>query len=268
MNKHASEYYQSKKENNDAIFDEVIALHEKAAEFEFSDLQSKSKRFPKGFFELAKLTKKDRIDFTCSFWEATLPYSPKLHEFLTLFFARVDDIGVYLVKREVDPELTPHLVYSLSDEESFYRGLPSAIPEEVEMLKSDLQLILPEDFLGFLKVHNGFAKDGDFGMIQVNDVLSEMSVVQNEAMQMTNKPIFQQKPIDPSCLIPFYKSNGFNVYECFYKGWYPEKEMGNVLLSLGEGRKIDYSDPTTRIKKLAFPTFLDWLMNYMEPFNV
>ena len=135
MNKQASEYYQSKKENKDAIFDEVIALHENAAEIELSDLQSKSKGFQKGFYELAKLSKKDRIDFTCSFWETTLPYSPKLHEFLTLFFARVDDIGIYFVRKEVDPEFTPHLVYSLSDEETFFRGFPSALPEEVEKLK-------------------------------------------------------------------------------------------------------------------------------------
>lgn len=268
MNKQALEYYQSKKECKDAIFDEVLTLHDQASTHSFTDLLKKAKNLPKGFFELAKLPKKDRIDFSGSFWEATLPYSPKTHEFMTDFFSRVDDIGIYLIKREIDSEYSCHLVYSLGDEEAFFRGLPSASADQIAGLKNAIGTILPEDYLCFLQIHNGFAKNGDYGMIHSETILSEMASLQTEAMQMPNKPSFQNKPVDPSCLIPFYKTNGFNVYECFYQGWYPDKEMGNIQLSLGEGQKIDYSDPTARIKKMAFPTFLDWLMNYMEPFDV
>ena len=268
MNKQVLEHYQSKAVSQDSIFDEVIPLHEEASHNDFSYFLRKASHLPKGYYELAKLPREDRLEFTSSFWETTLSYSPKTHDFLKLFFSKVDDIGVYLVKKPLDQTFLIEFVYSLNNEEGFYKGSPSGTKEQINHLAQSLQTLLPEDYQHFLQIHNGFSKSGDLGLIHTETLMAESSSLQNEVLQMKVKPLFQSKPVDPSSLIPFYKSSGMFTYQCFYKGWYPEKEMGNVLISIGEGSKVDFSDASSRLKKMVFPTFLDWLFNYMEPIDV
>ena len=68
--------------------------------------------------------------------------------------------------------------------------------------------------------------------------------------------------IDLKKLIPFYESFGMPVFQCFYSDWYPEQEMGNVYYSGLTQTISDLKLPLS--ESLAFPTFLDWLLFYLE----
>lgn len=77
-------------------------------------------------------------------------------------------------------------------------------------------------------------------------------------------PTSDGKPVDPKTLIPFYESFGMPFFQCFWAEWYPEQEMGNVYYS-GETHSIS----SVRIvgdasENMAFPTFIDWLIFYLE----
>jgi hypothetical protein len=53
-------------------------------------------------------------------------------------------------------------------------------------------------------------------------------------------------------------------FQCFWGEWYPEREMGNVYYS-GFTRSIsDYTQFGVGVETMAFETFTDWLMFYLE----
>jgi hypothetical protein len=53
-------------------------------------------------------------------------------------------------------------------------------------------------------------------------------------------------------------------YQCFWAEWYPEQEMGNVYYS-GESKTIsDVFGSFSSSETMAFTTFTDWLMFYLE----
>ena len=65
-------------------------------------------------------------------------------------------------------------------------------------------------------------------------------------------------------LIPFYCSFGRKNYQCFYLKWVPLNQVGNVWYSPGRGKIAELGGMETWVEHLAFPTFLDWLMFYLE----
>ncbi len=267
MNTHVREFYGLDNKLVETPFQDVIFLSgDKSLNFE--QITSKCPNFPKGYFELCHLNLKDRIEFVASFWEKTLTYVPHVHDFYKEFFSRLEDIGVILVKKDVDIHYECHFIYSVDDDHTFYKGKPSINNEQLETLKAEFEEILPEDYLDFLKIHDGFAKDGDLGLIHSSDLLRERRLLQTKLASLPQKALFQGSQLLPDMLIPFYKSFGLDIYQCFVKGWYPDKGMGNTLFSLSEGYLSDYNDLMSSAKNLAFPTFLDWLMFYMEVIDV
>ncbi len=267
MNNHVREFYGLDHKLIESPFEDIIDLTEEN-EFSFDVLQSKCLEFPKGYFELSQLNLKDRIEFVYSFWQKTLNFIPHVQSFFDQFFFNLDDVGIYLVKKNLSPTYDCHFIYSVNDDHTFYRGLPSISSQHLESLKNQFSETLPSDYLNFLKIHDGFSKDGDLGLIHSEDLLRERRLLQTRVQNLPYKVQFQEEDLDRDALIPFYKSFGLDVYQCFLSNWYPENEMGNTLFSLSEGYISDYNDPISRSKNLVFPTFLDWLVFYMEVVDV
>lgn len=246
---------------------EVLALHENQ-DISFAQAYKMAPLLPHGWFELVQLNVVDRIEFISGFWSSIFPYRPYVQDLIDRFFSEVDDIGVYLVKKDVESHFFPHLVYGMKDKENFYRGYPSASKEELKRLNEELELLLPEDYVCFMKIHNGFAKNGDYGLIPLHNIKREMVNLHSKVLNSGSKVLFQGKLLDPRCLIPFYKSIGDCVFQCFHKQWYPDKEMGNILFSLRDEGDFDYNSYLDQENKPIFPSFLDWLMCYMETLDV
>ena len=229
------------------------------------DLCKQVKGLRKGWVELAHLTSSDRIEFIRDFWISKFPFHPTILDSLNLFFSEVEDIGAYITQRRRGSPFHAHLVYRLKDEKGFFHGSPPAEESEILYLKESFpDHHLPEDYLAFLKIHNGFAKTTDSGILP----LSQLEGAQEEFYNLLEKegPLFlgRNQVVDPSTLFPFYKSFDMPVYQCFWSEWYPAEEIGNVYYSGLTHSISDIHSHDMKTESLAFPTFADWLFFYLE----
>jgi hypothetical protein len=266
MDFHAIEFYSAYSEPGPhGHFHKVIALHEDPL-LDWNEVLDIVPTLCRGWYELAQLAIQDRIEFTREFWLAKLPYHPNLNEFLMKFFASVDDIGVFLTQRSYEDPFEAHLVYSLAGNSGFFHGENPASENEIINLQKDFtNFILPSDYLAFLQIHNGFAKLTDTGIIPSTKMKESYEAFQ-KMLEEREEPISTTNgaSVNPVALIPFYESFGMPFFQCFWGDWYPDQEMGNVYYSaqsrtISTCKKKDESAET-----MAFQTFIDWLMFYLE----
>jgi len=264
MNKHVNRFYRKFVDEDVPIrlYHEVISLHESPLSWE--EASKKSNDLPKGWFELSMLNSRDRIDFTKEFWLSALPYVPHIHRFLNSFFAKLDDVGIYLTQLRFDSPFDCEMVYSLRDDSCFFHGLPPCNAERVERLAEQFDGLIPEDFLAFLKIHDGFSKHTDTGLIKMKNLMPTYRQLQMGMVDESQEIICRNEAVDPKDLIPFYESFGEPSYQCFYALWVPGESAGNVYYSSMEKIISDFHDRNTWLENLAFPTFLDWLVFYLE----
>lgn len=266
MNSHVHRFYRKFADEQAPIriYHEVICLHE-TPHLSWEDISKRASSLPKGWYELSQLKLTDRLDFCRDFWLETLPFIPHVHSFLQNFFSKLDDLGVFLTQDKVDSPFECEMVYSLKDDSCFYHGSPPCTEQEIQSLKRGFASLLPDDYLAFLKIHDGFSKHVDTGMIKTKYLQETKRHLIQEWEQPLHEISFKGKVIDPNDLIPFYESFGQSSYQCFFSRWTPYEQTGNVYYSLVEKTISDMSDPKQRWQDhLAFPTFLDWLIFYLE----
>lgn len=244
MQEHIAQYFEKEK---------MIPLSE-SPKLKWEAAKKDAPRLTKGWFELSKLEPSIRLEFIRDYWFNALPYVPSFRAFIDRFFAKVDEIGMVSVTSGV------YLTYSMKGRAEFFLGGPPLVDDEIEALKELIDFPLPEDFLKFFRIHNGFFKGGDTG-------ISSSGVLVEEAQRFKELEItlkLGNETVSPDLLLPFYRSFGLDVYQCFYKEWYPDISVGNVLCSLSERTISDYRTREKGRDYLAFPSFLDWLTFYME----
>jgi hypothetical protein len=264
MDTHVLEYYQEYSDNSPhGHFHKVIALH-KHPEMSWHKVSSMSPTLCRGWFELSHLPVQDRIEFSRDFWIAKLPYHPKLAASLYQFFAALDDVGIFLTQHKYDDVFEPHFVYSLSGNSGFFRGEAAATDKQINELKKAFpDYTLPPDYLAVLQIHNGLAKGEDTGICKSTQMKRNYLAFQ-ELLQKQERPVVSGKTIiNPKTLIPFYESFGMPFFQCFWAEWYPDQEMGNVYYS-GLNNTISDCTKADDIETMAFETFIDWLLFYLE----
>jgi len=265
MDSHVKEYYRAySDETPQGHFHKVIALHD-APDIDWKEISKKVPNLNKGWYELAHLPVQDRIDFSRDYWLSKLPYHPNIQEFLNKFFESFDDIGVFIIQPKFEDPFEVHLVYSLKDDSGFFHGYPPATESEILSLQKEFpDFILPADYTAFLQIHNGFSKSTDTGIIPAWKLLESFKNFQS--LFERGEPLFTTKgdPVNPQALIPFYESFGMPFFQCFWEEWYPDQEMGNVYYSGLTNTISDYKSGDAPTESMAFPTFLDWLMFYLE----
>lgn len=266
MNRHVKEYFHqfSSDEPLSHHFHSVIALHE-APDVSWQVLKEKIPCLDRGWYELSLLSVKDRIEFTRDFWLSKLPYRPGLSEFLERFFSSLEDIDVIITQKTFDAPHEQQLVYILKDDKGFFCGAPSISEEKLQTLrKLFVNDMLPLDYIAFLQIHNGFHKTTDStGIIPSTKVEVSYLELQKLIERMEPLKTSKGKSVDPKSLIPFYESFGLPFYQCFWAEWYPEGEMGNIYYS-GETNIISDLEDLKNDESMAFPTFTDWLMFYLD----
>jgi hypothetical protein len=265
MNPHVHRFYRKFADEQAPIrlYHEVINLSE-APRFSWEDISKKVPSLPRSWYELSQLAPADKIEFTRDFWLATLPFLPHVHDLFVKFFSQLDDIGIYLTQLRFDSDFESEIVYSLKNDSCFYHGYPPSSDARIEQLKFEFEQILPEDYLSFLKIHDGFSKHSDTGIIRTQYLSEVRKQIRQELEQVISKnPCFEHS-IDPGSLIPFYESFGQLSYQCFLAEWTPAQQAGNVYYCSSEKTLFDIRDHSSWEKNLAFPTFLDWLTFYLE----
>lgn len=246
-------------------FYDVIPLDE-TSDLSWAEISEKLPRIPKGWYELSRITARDRVEFTCDHWCGALCLHPKAVAAIERFFESLDDIAIFLIQKNKDDPYDAQMVYSIKENGGFYRGGLPADEKSLTALKAYFsKYLLPQDYLSFLGIHDGFWKTTDCtGMTLTKNIPVKFEKFQE---MLAKEPVLttsKGEVVNPSSLIPFYESFGMPYYQCFWGDWYPEQEMGNVYYS-GETKTISDTksdDPAT--ETLAFPTFIDWLTFYLE----
>ena len=249
----------------DAHYESVLILNEQSLK-NWGEVEKKAPNLPRGWFELSQLSTEDRVGFTRDFWLNRLPFHPIAHTAINNFFYSLDDVGVVLSKSGT--LWTPQLIYSLSDNSCFFRGLIPATNDDLEELKEELDFAFPSDFSSFMKIHNGFGKLSELELLTIEEIPD----AKRHVMQMiltSERPVKSGETfVDAGSLVPFYEAIGLSSFQCFYADWYATSEMGNVYFS-----GIDYTLSNTSQREAwnengAFATFLEWLAAYLEGMNI
>jgi hypothetical protein len=263
---HIDEFYQRiTDEIPHGNFHDVIPLHARN-DITWAEVLQKVPGMDRGWYELSRISAKDRIEFTYDHWDLTLVYNPKLEHCLESFFGSLDDIGIFLVQKSWGEPFEAEMVYSLRGNNGFYRGgLPIEENSLQTLQKHFSKYILPADYLAFLQLHDGFWKTTDCTGIVKSALLPE-NYEKFQAVLAGNTPLSTSKgdSVDPKSLIPFYESFGMPFYQCFWGEWYPEQEMGNVYYSSDIKTIFNVKSGDSNSETLAFTTFNDWLAFYLE----
>jgi hypothetical protein len=193
-----------------------------------------------------------------------MPYHPRAHPRFFEFFERLDDVAVVLVRKRDDEPMDAELVYSLADNSAFFRGKPPCTEAILHDLKKELSVNLPHDYLSFLKIHNGFGKLSEMGLLEAEEISYARRRVMDLIMRTEKRVKSGGSDVDPGALIPFYEVLGLSSFQCFYRDWYPGNEMGNVYLSGIDYTISDVNDKKAWMEHLAFPSFSEWLSLYLE----
>lgn len=266
MDRHIKEYFSQSTENGpQGHFHKVIVLHD-APDAEFDLIGRSLPDECRGWLELAQLPTSDRIDLVKEYWFYKMKNSPRLINFLVSFFETVDDIGIFITQSHPNEPLESHMVYSLPNDTGFYRGkLPATEGQLLEIQDRFTEWVLPSDYLAFLQVHNGFAKATDCTGITCTDKLIP-AYERFQAYLDQQDPLYTTtgRAVDAKSLIPFYESYGMPFYQCFWNEWHPEGEMGNVYYSGLTHTIIDPEGELGKAEQMAFATFADWLVFYLE----
>lgn len=265
MDHHVKEYFrQFSDETPRGNFHHVLSLHD-APDIQWEDVKAKIADLPRGWYELAEMKAQDRIDMLRDYWLSQLSYQCHLMEQVDSFFSKLDDIGIFLIQAKFDDPYKAELVYSLKDNSGFFRGAAPATDKQiVELQKAFPESIFPEDYTAFMRMHNGFFKANDTGIIPVGQVPDKYRVFAEQFLGDDFLMTTSGEIVNPKSLIPFYESFGMPFYQCFWNEWYPANEMGNVYYS-GITKTISCvksKDPNC--DAMAFNTFTDWLMFYLE----
>lgn len=267
MHHHIKDFYKQTKDGDPlGGFHRVIALHD-MENVKWDEIKNEVPVLPRGWYELSHLSTEDRIEFTRDFWISKLPYHQDLQKFLIQFFQTIDDIYIFAVQRKFDDPFEAHLVYSLKKDRGFFKGCPPITESRVTNLKLEFpDLIFPKDYLAFLEIHDGFCKATDCTGILNSEIVKETTGKLQTDISKIEKELTNTigESINPNSLIPFYESFGMPFFQCFYKDWYPEDEMGNVYYSGNNNTVSDVKRLDPSSEAMAFPTFSDWLIFYLE----
>ncbi|GAB4235764.1 MAG: hypothetical protein Tsb0021_15370 [Chlamydiales bacterium] len=265
MDEHVSDFYcQASDEAPHGNFHAVISLHNDVFKVDWETLNELDSHLNKGWYELAQLSSQDRVEFSREYWMTQLPYAPHVHQAISRFFDSLDDIGIFVVQKKYGDPFFSEMVYSVANK-GFYHGKTGASDEDIALLQQVFpDHIIPEDYLAFLKIHNGFSKSVDTGILSTHNIEPSYRIFQELLDSKEPLKYANGKIIDPKNLIPFYESFGMPIFQCFWTDWYPQQEMGNVYYSGYTHTISDITQSDAETESLAFPTFAEWLAFYLE----
>lgn len=266
MSDHVKSYFCSTTEGAPSNrFHRAIALDD-IPKKSWEEWQILCPKVPKGWYELCHLSVVDRIEFLGDYWRSTLPFQVIFTPYVERFFNSLQTITLYLIQKTESDSLEPLLIYALKENAGFFQGNPPATEEELSILQEQFSdVVLPADYLAFLRMHNGFSKCSDTGIIESTSMQKTFNAFKAALLaHQQHLHTCDGKRIEETELIPFYQSYAFPCYQCFWAGWHPGEEMGNIYYSGLTHTVSNHLVNSLSPENQAFPTFLDWLMFYLE----
>ncbi len=260
MNRQILEFFRAGK-GIDTPFTAVRFLSEEST---LSWTEAEKMGVSKAWFELSRIPAESRIEFVKDLWLKSLSFHTKASDKIEGFFERLDDVIILVCQHTVEDPWRAEMIYSVEGDVTFFRGLMPATDDSIVQVKKELELDLPLDYWNFSKIHNGFGRLSELGMMPIEALPKTRSRFVRMILDSETPLRMGAEKVDAYSLFPFYEEFGLDCYQCFNGQWYPESEMGNVHFS-----GIDYtvSDTLERrewAENLAFPTFVEWLAAFLE----
>jgi len=114
------------------------------------------------YYQISQLPMNIRKEFLLDFWFNALPSSAHVRAMVEKFFAEVEEVEVDFSQK------LPKLIYHTTQGNSCYEGFPPLKNNELDSLVKEIEFQLPDDFLKFFRVHNGFKKRGVGELVHSN----------------------------------------------------------------------------------------------------
>jgi hypothetical protein len=236
-------------------FHEVLLLSSDL-DFTFEELKAKADNFPRSWFELISLSTKEKKEFLFEYWLDTLHPSFEFLQELDIFFSSLEDIGIFLVKEFVSSPYLVELVYSLEKKNLFFVGLPPRMtPFSAE---AELFSFFPDDYLSFLKIHNGFRRFDEKGIIPLEQLKEYSYRFQKCYTESLKKIPLGQRVDDPKVFFPFSRDKNGGV-SCFHLGF--NNSIGKVCYINNHCHLK--TDPMVGFER-TFDSFTHWLCHYLR----
>lgn len=245
-------------------FNQVRVLTEEPA-LRWEEASSLSVSRP--WFELSQLSPDDRVEFTKDFWLSRLPLHLSATPAIEEFFRRLSDVVVIAGRQTNEEPWRAELIYSLADNSSFFRGLRPASHHDIEELSHRFNIRFPRDYCAFFLIHDGFGKLTETGLLRLEELTHVRDRVIERIVESPQPLRFKETWLDPHWLFPFYEEYGLESFQCFNADWYPGSEMGNVHFSTIDWTLSDVEERAAWAEELAYPTFLEWLADFLHGSN-
>ncbi|GAB4184344.1 MAG: hypothetical protein Tsb0015_00120 [Simkaniaceae bacterium] len=237
-------------------YQEVAFLQEEKKET-WQKWEEKCPSLLRGWFELSHLSQQDRLEFLEDYWTKTLPYAPPIHEKIHQFFQKLEDVQIFLIKKRDKDFFDPICLYPLNNGNLFIGEAPYT-PHEIEAITAQLKMILPEDYLSFFRIHRKFIKKKQVALFPLEEVRIYHQRILEDVQKREQKITFENKLVDPRNLIPFACNEEENCFQCFFKGWYPSDQIGNISFDLLTGTLSGIDS------KNSYSSFLKWFSNILN----
>lgn len=229
----------------------IIALTDQKRE-SWDEMVLKAPLLPRGWFELATLSFHDRIEFTRLYWHSQWHFPPKkresIEEGIDQFFDKLLSIDMFLVQNTPKSVYLPLMLYQKENGQVFFASPPASLQAISRIRCQFSHLALPDDYLSFFSIHDGFQRTFDGGLITLRDFPTYYNKFQER---------LSIRPADEVSLVPFCELESVHHMQCFFKHTHTFSSVGNLYFDFlhGEAFSLD--------SKLIFETFSEWLLHYV-----
>lgn len=219
---------------------------------------------PRIWFDVSKLTQQVGKKFLQDLWLNAFPYLPKLYEAIMRFFSRIERVEVCLGKHRTGrQEYGIFLIYAMRDSQEVRWGGPPLLERSIVQWQQHFPVDLPEEFLSFFRIHNGFSKNREEGILRADQLLPEhqkLTALQEKCGD-TGKGSSEWRTLS-NVLFPFYRFGQGNGCQCFDVKERNDEGRADLLCVTTARDGIPCEEESER----ALP-FVDWLIHYLDHRN-
>lgn len=192
----------------DSLFFDTLSISDLKNHASWETVLAKVPLLPRGWFELAGLNQRERIELVRDFWLSCLDISPEDSFAIIEFFSSLDTLEVFAYKVSSLSPFQPCLLYiGREDRDSFVGYPPVQCSEQIPSFCGD------RIYMNFFNIHDGFGHFEDKGILSSKDLA--------KAFQKFRKLLIKENVCDETedCyslgVFPFYEGMSPDNYQCF-----------------------------------------------------
>ncbi|WP_213357869.1 hypothetical protein [Chlamydiifrater phoenicopteri] len=245
----------------DSFFFDTLSISDLKKQESWEAILSKVPLLPRGWFELAGLSHKERLELCCQFWLSRLDLSTEALSFIMEFFSTLDALEVFAYRISSLSPFQPCLLYLGKEGKNSFVGYPPVQPSGcVPSFCGD------RVYANFFYIHDGFGNFEDKGILSTKDLA--------KASQKLRKLLIEEGKFDETedCyslgVFPFYEGASPDNYQCFLVNPEVCKSLPSPNMFFSKDNLHGAGDVLLGIKPFFsenyhYSSFLDWFKKYL-----